>query len=90
VDKQERWGIKMRTIWKIHAAMRNQEYNLPDWVSKTSYGCYYLPDQDMYLPYRDLYLPYRELYLLYWGRLIDSHTKFPQVPVSHDDFPHLL
>jgi len=46
---------------------------LPDWVGKTSYRCYYTPDRDSYLPY--------------WGWSIDSHKKFSQVPVSHDDFP---
>jgi hypothetical protein len=24
--------MKMRVIWRIRAAMRNQEYDLPDWV----------------------------------------------------------
>jgi len=52
----------MRTIWRIRAAMRNQEYDLPDWVKKTSYLCYYPPDRDSYLVYR--------------GRSTDSHTKF--------------
>jgi len=66
----------MRTMWRIQADMRNQGYDLPDWVGKTSYRCYYRPDQDSYL--------------LYQGWSIDSHTKFFQVPVSHDDFPHLL
>jgi len=42
--------------------MRNQGYDLPDWVGKTSYRCYYTPDRDSYLPYR--------------GWSIDSHTKF--------------
>ena len=31
--------------------MRNQGYDLPDWVGKTSYRCYYPPDRDSYLPY---------------------------------------
>ena len=66
----------MRRIWRIRAAIRKQGYNLPDWVQKTSYGCYYPPDRDTYLPYR--------------GWSIDSHTKFLLVPVFHDDFPHLL
>ena len=52
VDEKERWGMKMRTIWRIRAAMRNQEYHLPDWVDKTSYLCDYLPDRDSYQPYR--------------------------------------
>jgi len=75
--------MKMRAIWKIRAALRNLEYDLlnwvsrrPDWVQKTSYRCYYPPDQDSYLPYQ--------------GWSIDSHTKFFRVPVSDDDFPHLL
>jgi len=40
------------------------------------YQCNYPPDEDSYLQY--------------WGWSIDSHMKFSQVPVSHDDFPHLL
>jgi len=31
----------MRTMWRIQADMRNQGYDLPDWVGKTSYRCYY-------------------------------------------------
>jgi len=42
--------------------MRNQGYDLPDWVGKTSYRCDYTPDRDSYLPYR--------------GWSIDSHPKF--------------
>jgi len=76
VDKKERWWMKMGMIWRIRAEMRNQGYDLPDWVWKTSYRCNYSLDRDSYLPYR--------------GWLIDSHTQFSQVPVSHDDFPHLL
>ena len=34
---QRRWGMKMRTIWRIRAAMRDQEYDLPDWDQKTPY-----------------------------------------------------
>ena len=30
-------GMKLRTMWRIRADMRNQGYNLPDWVGKTSY-----------------------------------------------------
>jgi len=52
----------MRTMWRIRAAMANQEYDLPNWVWNTSYRCYYPPDRDSYLPYR--------------GWSIDSHTKF--------------
>jgi hypothetical protein len=33
-------------------SVRNQEYNLPDWVGKTSYRCNSTPDHDLYLPYR--------------------------------------
>jgi len=29
---------------------RNQGYNLPDWVGKTSYWYDYTPDRDSYLP----------------------------------------
>jgi len=66
----------MRTIWKIQVDMRNQWYDWPDWVGKTYYRCNYMQD--------------RHSYLLYPGWLIDSHTKFSQVPVSHDDFPRTL
>jgi len=44
--------MKMRMIWRIQAAMRNQEYDLSDWVRKTSYRCYYPLDRDSYLHYR--------------------------------------
>jgi hypothetical protein len=30
--RKREMGMKMRTIWRIRAAMRNQEYNLLDWV----------------------------------------------------------
>jgi len=33
-------------------SLRNQEYNLPDWVGKTSYRCNYTLDRDLYLLYR--------------------------------------
>ena len=49
--------------------MRNQGYDLPDWVGKTSNQCWFAPDRDSYLPYRDSYLPYR-------GWSIDSNKKF--------------
>ena len=39
-------------IWKIRADMINQGYDLPDWVEKTSYRCYYPLDLESYLPYR--------------------------------------
>ena len=42
----------MRTMWRIRADMRNQGYNLPDSVGKTSYQCNYMADQDLYLTYR--------------------------------------
>ena len=56
--------------------MRNQRYNLLNWVGKNSYVVYYTPDQDSYLPYR--------------GREIDFHKNLSQVPVSNDIFPRLL
>jgi len=31
--------LMMGAIWRIRADMRNQGYNLPDWVGKTSYQC---------------------------------------------------
>ena len=43
----------MRTMWRIRADMRNQGYDLPDWVGKTSYWCYYVLDRDLYLLIRD-------------------------------------
>jgi len=52
----------MRTIWRIRVAMRNNEYDVPDWVENTSYRCNYTLDGDSYLPYR--------------GWSIDSDTKF--------------
>ena len=52
----------MRMIWRIRADMKNQGYDLPDWVAKTSYWCSYAPDRESYLPYR--------------GSSIDSHMKF--------------
>jgi len=63
-------------MWRIRADMRNEGYDLPDWVGKTLLRCNYTPDQDSYLLYR--------------GWLLDSQTKFSQVPVSEDDFPHIL
>jgi len=42
--------------------MRNQVYDLPAQVGKTSYRYTYTPDRDVYLQSR--------------GRYIDSHTKF--------------
>jgi len=44
--------MKMRTMWRIRVDMRNQGYDLPDWVGKTSYRGYYTPDRDSYLLYR--------------------------------------
>jgi len=67
--------MKMRTILRIRADLRNQGYDLPDWVYKTSDHCYYPPNGDWYLPYR--------------GWKIDPHTKFSYVPVFLDDFPYL-
>ena len=44
--EKERWGMKMRTIWRIRADMRCQGYDLPDWVWKTSHRCFYPPDRE--------------------------------------------
>jgi len=60
--RKREMGMKMRTMCRIRADMRNQGYHLPDWVGNTSYRCNYTPDRD--------------LYLLYRGWYIDSHTKF--------------
>jgi len=35
---------------------RNQGYDLPDWVGKISYQCYYTPDRASYLPYLGWYI----------------------------------
>jgi len=42
----------MRIMWRIQVDMRNQGYDLPDWVGKTSYQCNCMPDRDSYLLYR--------------------------------------
>jgi hypothetical protein len=60
MDDRERWGIKIRTIWRIRVYISNQQYNLPDSVEKTS--C-----RSNHPPYRDSYLPYERLELPYWG-----------------------
>ena len=44
--------MTMRPMWRIPADMRNQGYDLPDWVGKTLYRCNYTTDRDSYLPYR--------------------------------------
>jgi len=36
----------MGAIWRIQADMRNQGYDLPDWVGKTSNRCEFVPDRD--------------------------------------------
>jgi len=53
----------MGKIWRIHTAMSNPKYDLPDWVQNPSYRWYYPPDQDHDLPDH--------------GGSNDSHTKFP-------------
>jgi len=52
VDEKEKDGMKMRMLWWIRSDMRNQRYDLPDWVGKTLYWCNCMPDRDWYLPYR--------------------------------------
>jgi hypothetical protein len=54
--------MKMITMWRIRADMRNHRYHLPDWVGTTLYQGYYTPDWDWYLWYR--------------VRSIDLHTEF--------------
>jgi len=54
--------MRLGMLWRIRADMRNQGYDLPDWVGKTLYRCIYTAD--------------RGSYQLYRGWLIDSHTKF--------------
>ena len=51
--EKQRWGMMMRTMWRIRASMRNRGCNLPDWVGKTSYWCFYMPDRVWYLLFRD-------------------------------------
>ena len=55
-------GDKIRMMWTIREEMRNQGYDLPDWVGKSSCRCIYRPDWDSCLPYR--------------GWSIELHTKF--------------
>jgi len=40
----------MRTMQRIQADLRNQGYDMSDWVGKTLYHCYDMPDQDLILP----------------------------------------
>jgi len=68
--------MKMRTMWRIRADIRNPGDDLPDWVGMSSYLCNYTPNRDCYLPYP--------------GLSIDLHTEFSQVPVPNDDFPRTL
>jgi hypothetical protein len=68
--------MKMWIIWMIQAYAKSQEYDLPDWIQKTSYQCDYPPE--------------RNLYLLDQRCSIELHTKFYWVPVSHVNFPNLL
>jgi len=42
----------MRTMGRIQANMRNQGYNLANWVGKTSDWCNNMPDRDSYLLYQ--------------------------------------
>jgi len=44
--------MKMRTMWRIRVDMRNQGYDWPDLVGKTSCRCYDTPDRVSYLPYQ--------------------------------------
>jgi len=66
----------MGTIWRKRVDMRNQGYQMPNCVKKSTYRCSYLPDREWDLPY--------------WEWSIDLDTKFSYVPVSHNDFPHIL
>jgi hypothetical protein len=45
-DENEIRRMKMGTIWRIRADMRNKGYDLPDWVLKSSYRCNYPPDYE--------------------------------------------
>ena len=36
------------------------------------------------------YTPDHCMYMPYWGWYNDSHTKFTEVPVTHQDLPHLI
>ena len=61
VDRKETWWIKMGTIGRIWVDMRNQGYNLHDWVLEILSQCSYIPDW--------------ELYLLIWKWYITFQTK---------------
>jgi fructosamine-3-kinase len=50
--RKREMGMKMRTMWRIRADMRNQGYDLPNWVGKTMNRCNNTPDWDLYLLYR--------------------------------------
>jgi hypothetical protein len=39
-------------MWRIREGMRNQGYDMTDWVGKTAYRLNYTPDADMYLPHQ--------------------------------------
>jgi len=41
----------MSTMWSVQADTRNQGYDLPDCVGKTSFQCHYTTDQNSYLPH---------------------------------------
>jgi len=45
------WGKKMGMIWMIQSDMRNQRYNLLNWVSKILYHCHYILNQKSHLLY---------------------------------------
>ena len=38
--------MQLGTMWRIQADIRNQGYDLPDWVGETSYQCGSMPDWD--------------------------------------------
>jgi hypothetical protein len=43
--------MNLRTMLRIGEDMRNQGYDLLDWVVKTSYQGHFTPDWESYLPY---------------------------------------
>jgi hypothetical protein len=76
VDQKARWEIKMGMIWRTYADMRNQEYDMSDWIWITFYKLSHPPDWESYLSYPEWKITLLNNLLL--------------VPVHQADLPHLL
>jgi len=76
VNEKERGRMRMGTMWRLYADLRNQGYEKPHWIWNTSYRGFYPPDRVSFLPHQEL--------------KIEFHLTFSEVPVSHDDFPSAL